>query len=83
MFVAEARYIPSESIMPTLQINDRLSVDKHTLAISFETLDVAHALHVQHPGSQKMANLMFIGVNQLETPSGIEFESSYLKFCIC
>jgi signal peptidase I len=27
-FIAEARYIPSGSMLPTLQINDRLIVDK-------------------------------------------------------
>ena len=29
-FVAEARYIPSEAMLPTLQINDRLIIDKLT-----------------------------------------------------
>jgi len=29
-FVAEARYIPSGSMLPTLQINDRLIIDKIT-----------------------------------------------------
>jgi signal peptidase I len=34
-FIAEARYIPSGSMLPTLQINDRLIVDK--LSYRFET----------------------------------------------
>lgn len=55
-FVAEARWIPSESMLPTLQIGDRLIVDK--VSFHFSGINRGDLIVFEPPSASKLEDVL-------------------------